>query len=109
VHTHCFALLVDSRVRRGPNGDVIGVNRVVFQHLLHRNSYRRAAAPHRNQECGPKTAAHDQPGEFHRVMKQRVGRNKKLVHTSVFSAVMGLPASILVAAANTSGKSLTAG
>jgi hypothetical protein len=94
VHTHCFALLVDSRVRRGSNGNVVGVNRVVFQHLLHGNSYRRAAAPHRNQECGPKTAAHDQPGEFHRVMKQRVGRNKKLVHIR-FSAVMGLPASIL--------------
>jgi hypothetical protein len=86
VDPNCLGFGVDAGVGGRSNRDVVGMNGVVFQHLLYRNSDRRAAAPHGDQEGGSETAANNAPGEFHRVQKQGISANEEFIHGCVHAS-----------------------
>src|SRR3984885_16298491 len=80
MNANGLVLLINARVGRRTNRDVIGVYGVVLEHFLHGDPDRRTASPHGNQERRSKSAFYDESGELHRVPEQGVGGNEKLVH-----------------------------
>ena len=92
VHAHRLVRLIDARIRRGANRDVIGNDRMVLEHFLHGDPDGRAATPHGDEERRPESAADDEPRELHRVPQQRVGGNKEFVHGQAYSRGACCPA-----------------
>src|SRR5690606_34319990 len=78
MHAHLRGLLVNALVGGGADRQVVALDAVELQHLLHGNADRRAAAPHTDQEGGPEAAAHDLHAQRQRITQQRLGGDELL-------------------------------
>ena len=57
MDAHRLLLLVDAAIGGGPDGNMVDVHAVIFEHLLHSDADRRAAAPEGDQEGGSEATA----------------------------------------------------
>ena len=71
-----LVLRIDAAVVRGTDRDVVGMNRVVLEHFLHRDADRGTAAPDGDQERRAHAACDHPSGKLQRVLQQLVGRNE---------------------------------
>jgi hypothetical protein len=76
VHPNRLVLHIDPRVGGGADRDVIGVDRVVLEHLLHGDADGGAAAPHAHQERRTHAAHEHAPRELHGIPQQPIGRDE---------------------------------
>src|SRR5581483_10936699 len=89
VHPDGLVLSIDAAVRGGTDGDVVGVNRVVFENLLYRDADRGAAAPYGDQERRAHAACDHSPCKLQGVPEQLVGGNEQLFHERIVSRIVG--------------------
>src|SRR5210317_1543761 len=66
--------MIDTIIRRGPNGNMIGFNAQVVQYFLNRNCCRRSAAPDTDNKTGSESAFEYLYPELKGIIQQFLGR-----------------------------------